>query len=56
MIFNCLRCGKSISSMREVCPYCKIENSEMWRSIGSANLKKAVKEKYKGTILSFVLR
>ncbi|MFH1299105.1 MAG: hypothetical protein ABII07_04745 [Patescibacteria group bacterium] len=59
MLLNCLKCGKSISSKKELCPYCRHEIpmslQEETRKHGS--IKGAVlKGNYKGTILSFVVR
>lgn len=53
MVFNCLRCGKAISSGRDVCPYCKIDVTDLIMTMGIED-KKALREKYKGTILSFL--
>jgi predicted amidophosphoribosyltransferase len=55
MIFNCDSCGKSISSKKEYCPYCKtdiVEFSlmlEKKRLFGTKNLSDAIKTKLKGT-------
>lgn len=59
MIFNCLGCGTSISTKREKCPYCKVNNIEaieVLTGIASKPAQTEWKERIKGTILSYVLR
>lgn len=55
MLFNCLRCGKKISSCKDICPYCKVDITKISEELSEKLvLNKTVKEKYKGTIFSFV--
>ncbi|MBI5754993.1 hypothetical protein HZA41_02120 [Candidatus Peregrinibacteria bacterium] len=56
MLVNCLRCGKTISTSRDICPYCKIETTSLAANLIVGDRKQALKERYKGTILSVVLR
>lgn len=61
MIFNCLNCGISISTKCERCAYCRTDNSEIIGTL--TGIKKSPqtsenitwREKFKGTILSYVL-
>lgn len=67
MIFNCFKCGKSISSKKDVCVYCKSDTSHLAAQFnkiaprGRISLrlglreKSALKEKYAGTFLSFLV-
>jgi hypothetical protein len=62
MIFNCLQCGTSISTKHEHCIYCKANNTEIIQVLTGKNKltlgreKLDLREKLKGTILSYVLR
>lgn len=65
MLFNCIQCGKMISSRKEVCPYCNKDVSavaeELLKTQKAPFLQKKTqtkqfKEKHKGTILSFMIR
>lgn len=59
MIFNCLGCGVSVSTKREKCPYCKVNNVEaieILTGVVSQPTKAEWRERIKGTILSYVHR
>jgi len=59
MIFNCLNCGISISSNKNMCPYCKKDNAEAVEMLMGVRKKEdhdQWREKIKGSILSYVLR
>lgn len=58
MIFNCDSCGKSISSKKDHCPYCKCDILEFSlmlekkKLFGEKSLSAALKSKLKGTFAS----
>lgn len=58
MIFNCDSCGKSISSKKDHCPYCKTETLEFSLMLerknifGLKSLPESLKSKLKGTFAS----
>ncbi|KKP40545.1 MAG: hypothetical protein UR28_C0001G0055 [Candidatus Peregrinibacteria bacterium GW2011_GWF2_33_10] len=54
MIFNCLGCGKSVSSRMDICPYCKFVQTEIVAALEEMQSHKSlsVGENYKGTIFS----
>lgn len=58
MIFNCESCGKSISSKKDFCPYCKCDVAEFSlalakkRLFGHRSLSNNLKEKIRGTLAS----
>ncbi|MBN1494325.1 hypothetical protein JW911_01155 [Candidatus Peregrinibacteria bacterium] len=54
MIFNCLSCGKAISSLKDICPYCKTDIAEINEKLNSVTKSTLVKTKLKGTILALV--
>jgi len=54
MIFNCLSCGKAISSLKEICPYCKTDITEINDKLNKVTKSTLVKTKLKGTILALV--
>lgn len=64
MLFNCLQCGTCISSKRDLCPYCNADLGEVRRHVeGHAHQYDSpgvehitLKEKFKGTFLSLVIR
>ena len=60
MLFNCITCGKSISSKKDVCVYCKTDVSSFAADVQKerrhAQLKSNMETKYPGTLLSFLLR
>ncbi len=62
MLFNCINCGKAVSSKKEVCVYCKTDLASFAADFNSARvtykgkLGAVVKEKYSGTLLSFLLK
>lgn len=55
MLFNCLKCGKNISSKKDICPYCQVEISA-FSHIHTQHQKRTLRERYKDTILSHVIR
>jgi hypothetical protein len=58
MIFNCDSCGKSISSKKDHCPYCKTETLEFSLMLekkkiyGEKSLTGMLKERLRGTFAS----
>jgi len=56
MIFNCISCGKAVSSYRDICPYCKTDITEINEKLNKPQADHAIKTKLKGTILAFVHR
>jgi hypothetical protein len=58
MIFNCESCGKSISSKKDFCPYCKCDTAEFSLTLekrklfGIKSLSGNLKEKIRGTFAS----
>jgi predicted amidophosphoribosyltransferase len=55
MIFNCLSCGKAISSLKDICPYCKTDISSINEKLNRQhNNVKLINNKLKGTILAFI--
>jgi len=59
MIFNCLSCGKAISSLKDMCPYCRIDVGEINQKLNKIykpRMHSGLKEQLKGTILAVVHR
>ena len=59
MLFNCIHCGKTVSSKHQACVYCKGELSLVIREFAAQHKyqhAKEVKEKYAGTLLSLLLK
>ncbi|MBI4994296.1 hypothetical protein HZC21_01470 [Candidatus Peregrinibacteria bacterium] len=60
MLFNCFQCGKIISSKKETCIYCRTNIAhfaeELNKNRQHASIKETLKEKYSGTLLSFLLK
>ena len=56
MIFNCISCGKAISSLKDVCPYCKSDIAEINIKLNEPVRDDLFRSKVKGTILSLVNR
>lgn len=61
MILNCLKCGKAISSRLNLCPYCKTDLTifayEMEETKKqSKNRQYVLKDEYKGTLASYILK
>jgi predicted amidophosphoribosyltransferase len=56
MIFNCISCGKAVSSLRDVCPYCKTDITEINEKLNQPQKDDFFKSKIKGTILALVQR
>ncbi len=56
MIFNCISCGKAISSMKDICPYCKSDISEINEKLNRPHTSNLIKGKLKGTIMALVHR
>lgn len=56
MLFNCFHCGKSISSKKDVCVYCKTDVSDFVFQYHHSREKFSVKERYPGTLLSFLVK
>jgi hypothetical protein len=61
MIFNCECCGKSVSSKKEMCPYCRaditefslyIEQRALARIKKDTTLSNKILERLKGTFAS----
>jgi hypothetical protein len=61
MIFNCDCCGKSISSKKDSCPYCRSDITEFSLMLekkkfhGEKGLSAMLKEKIRGTFASIKL-
>lgn len=61
MIFNCEACGKSISSKRDSCPYCKTDTVEFSlmlerkHKVGWKNIPEVFREKLRGTVAGLKL-
>lgn len=57
MIFNCLSCGKAISSLKDVCPYCKSDITTINEKLNNrTHSQHLMKNKLKGTILALMHR
>lgn len=60
MLFNCLTCGKSISSKQDICVYCKTDNTLFINELKAAKKPfmqpTALKEKYAGTFFSLLFK
>lgn len=62
MLFNCFNCGRSISTKKDYCVYCKADTAEFAAEFNKQRQTVGVKgigelkEKYTGTLLSFLLR
>lgn len=56
MLFNCFQCGKSISSKKDICVYCKTDTQNFAAEFNKEREKGIVKERYAGTLLSFLLK
>ena len=59
MIFNCLSCGKAISTHKSNCPYCRVNVSEVNEKLNNMykpRIHNNVTEQLKGTILAVVHR
>lgn len=59
MLFNCLNCGHTISSKKDICVYCKTSVSQFVAEFNKdrqfVNIA-SIKEKYAGTFMSFLLK
>ena len=44
MIFNCESCGKSISSKKDFCPYCKCDTAEFSLTLEKRKLEEKILE------------
>lgn len=60
MLYNCLTCGKSISSKQDICVYCKADNTLFINELRTAKKpllpSNALKEKYAGTFFSLLFK
>ncbi len=56
MLFNCFSCGRTISSKKDICVYCKTDTSHFVQEFNKERQKTTLKEKYPGTLLSFLLK
>jgi len=56
MIFNCISCGKAVSSLRDVCPYCKSDITEINEKLNQPQKDDYFTSKVKGTIFALVKR
>lgn len=56
MLFNCFQCGKTISSKKDICVYCKADAGAFTAEFNKERGRGAVQEKYAGTLLAFLLK
>lgn len=61
MLFNCFTCGKTISSKKEACVYCKTDMSNFVTEFNKERKAAPVSAKnfegkYEGTFFSFLLK
>lgn len=59
MIFNCHKCAKSISTKKDLCPYCKADISEIGLLVEKAAMSREhgglkLSERLKGTFAAIL--
>ncbi len=56
MLFNCFKCGKSISSKQDVCVYCKVDVSHFVMEFNREHQKGILRQNYSGTFFALLLK
>lgn len=56
MLFNCFHCGKSISSKKDLCVYCKTDVASFASELNKTRAHQPLTETHSGTFFSIIQR